>query len=108
MGPTNNVMLAGAFKNMGDSWVTTLLDWTAKGLMIALVLICLVQVVRKMSIKAGIGAVIGLVICWAIFSGRYQLSSMFGSEFKDPGTQQTSPIDLQGAPALPKVFTGQL
>ncbi|MEV7775403.1 hypothetical protein [Kitasatospora sp. NPDC086791] len=101
------VMLAGALKNIGDSWSVTALDWVSKFLMIALVLICCIQVVKKMSIKAGIGAVIGLVLCWAVFSGRYSLSSIVEDEFKDPGTTQSSTQGM-GVRDLPPVFEARL
>ncbi len=105
MGSNSQVMLAGAFKTMGDTWLATLSDWTGKFLMVALVSICCVQVVRKMSIKAGIGAVIGLVICWALFTGRLQLSSMFNTEFTGGTTGAAAPQDVV---ELPQVFKGRL
>ncbi|WP_030272898.1 hypothetical protein [Streptomyces sp. NRRL B-24484] len=105
---THDVMLAGALKNIGDSWSVTALDWVSKFLMVALVLVCLVQVIRKMSIKAGLGAVIGLVLCWAVFSGRYSLSNIVETEFKDPGASQSSVQGMGAVRELPPVFQGRL
>ncbi|WP_030274507.1 hypothetical protein [Streptomyces sp. NRRL B-24484] len=104
-----DVMLAGAFKNFGDYWATALVDWTAKLLIAALTGILILQAIRRMSIKAAIGGAIGLVLCLAIFSGRYSIEQMFNSEFKNPGQQSnTTPTDFQGAPRMPAVFQGRL
>ncbi len=101
----NDVMLAGAIVNIGNTWATILDTWVSAFLMIALVLVCLVQVVRKMSIKAGLGAIIGLVLCWSLFTGRIQLSNLFNTEFKDPGAASTF---VTGPADLPPAFQGQL
>ncbi|MFJ5926597.1 hypothetical protein ACIQF6_28740 [Kitasatospora sp. NPDC092948] len=107
----HEVMLAGALKNIGDNWSVTLLDWVSKFLLIALVLICCIQVIRKMSIKAGLGAVIGLVLCWAVFTGRGSLSNIINTEFSDPGMAAGSvskTVQDAGARELPPVFQAQL
>ena len=108
MGAQTDMMLAGAVQNFGNSWSNTLLTWVTNGLMIALGAILIIHAIRKMSIKAAIGGAIGLVICWSIFSGRYSIANMFQSEYKDPGTQATTPGSFQGARELPAVFTGRL
>ncbi|MFB7674099.1 hypothetical protein ACFC26_22070 [Kitasatospora purpeofusca] len=103
----DNVQLAGAIKNIGDTWATILDGWVSAFLMIALVLVCLVQVVRKMSIKAGLGAIIGLVLCWSLFTGRIQLSNLFNTEFKDPAGAAPAMV-VNGPEGVPAVFQGQL
>ncbi|MEV7177838.1 hypothetical protein [Kitasatospora sp. NPDC093679] len=109
MGAQNTVILAGAVQNFGNAWAETLKTWIGAGLMIALGAIVIIHAVRKMSIKAAIGGLIGLVICWSIYANRTSIASMFDSEYTDhPG----APAPAQGAhrlPAeLPVVFTGRL
>ncbi|MQS17526.1 hypothetical protein F7Q99_36410 [Streptomyces kaniharaensis] len=107
----HDTVLAGAVQNFGNSWSTTLLDWVANGLMIALGAILIIHAIRKMSIKSAIGGAVGLVICWSIFAGRFVISDMFQTEYKDPGKNSVQiPGDPNiGAPPLPTVaFQGRL
>ncbi|WP_331731650.1 hypothetical protein [Kitasatospora sp. NBC_01300] len=105
----NNVMLAGAVQNFGNSWARTLLDWVASGLMIALTAIVIVHAIRKMSIKAAIGGAIGLVICWSLFTGRYSISMLFENEYSENRPVTTAPIQGAGElqRELPVALTGQ-
>jgi len=109
MGVQNGVMLAGSVENFGNQWAHTLKGWVTAGLLIALALIVIQQAIRKMSVKAAIGGVIGLVICWSIFMGRETIASMFESEYTD---HPNAPVPAQGAHELPKelpvVFAGRL
>ncbi|MFJ9461050.1 hypothetical protein ACIRST_39025 [Kitasatospora sp. NPDC101447] len=90
--------LAGPIQNFGNAWATTLLDWVASGLMIALTVIVITHAIRKMSIKSAIGGAIGLVICWSLFAGRYSLSDLFRNEYSENKPATTAP--LQGAGPL--------
>ncbi|WP_033354846.1 hypothetical protein [Kitasatospora aureofaciens] len=85
MAAHDTVVLAGALQNFGNTWINTGLDWVTNGLVVVLGGILIIHVVRKMSIKSAIGGVIGLVICWSIFAGRFSIAEMFQSEYKDPG-----------------------
>ncbi|MER5352586.1 hypothetical protein ABT093_19915 [Kitasatospora sp. NPDC002551] len=103
--------LAGPLQNIGNSWATTLVGWVASGLMIGLTSIVVVHAMRKMSIKAAIGGVIGLVICWSLFDNRISFSNIFRDEVQE--TKPAVPAPYLGAGELPRevpggVFTGQL
>ncbi|MFD0260998.1 hypothetical protein ACFVH7_22375 [Kitasatospora indigofera] len=104
------MMLAGPVQNFGNSWAKTLLDWVASGLMITLTAIVILQAVRKMSIKAAIGGAIGLVIAWSLFVGRYTISDLFGSEYRETRTPTTAPIQGAGPlqRELPIAVSGEL
>ncbi|MET9396137.1 hypothetical protein [Kitasatospora sp. NPDC002965] len=105
------IQLAGPLQNFGNSWATTLVGWVASGLMIGMTAIVIVHAVRKMSIKAAIGGVLGLVICWSLFANRLSFSDIFKDEIQETKPAGTAPY--QGAGELPRevpggVFTGQL
>lgn len=76
--------LAGKLADLGDSWLSTLGDWGDKGLQVALVAIVVVTVVRKVSLKAGIGALIGLVLALGIYNSRTDLANLFEDEVNNP------------------------
>ncbi|MFD9129936.1 hypothetical protein, partial [Kitasatospora sp. NPDC059571] len=68
------VVLAGAVQNFGNAWAERLKTWIGAGLMIALGAIVTIHAIRKMSIKAAIGGLIGLVICWSIYANRTSIA----------------------------------
>jgi hypothetical protein len=53
---TTQVQLAGKLADLGNSWLSTLGTWGDKGLQVGLTTIVVITVVRKVSLKAGIGA----------------------------------------------------
>ncbi|MFD9223516.1 hypothetical protein ACFWDI_26750 [Streptomyces sp. NPDC060064] len=81
---TSDVQLAGKLADLGDSWLTTLGPWGDKGLQVALVAIVVITVVRKVSLKAGIGALIGLVVALGIYNSRGTLANLFEDEVNNP------------------------
>ncbi|MEV6735152.1 MULTISPECIES: hypothetical protein [unclassified Streptomyces] len=66
----NEVVLAGKFADMGDSFIATLARWSDSGLKAILLTVVVVTVGRKFSMKAGIGALIALVAALAIYNPR--------------------------------------
>ncbi|MFE5489001.1 hypothetical protein ACFQ7Z_03395 [Streptomyces virginiae] len=84
MNTPNSVVLAGQLDALGDSLIGTLADWSDSGLKVALTLVVVVTVARKFSLKAGIGALIAMVIALGIYNSRDSLASIFSDELKNP------------------------
>lgn len=84
MNPTNTVMLAGKLDDLGDSLLGTLADWGDKGLKVALTAVVLVVIVRNFSLKAGIGALLALIIALGLYNSRETLAAMFSDEINNP------------------------
>ncbi|WLQ53907.1 hypothetical protein P8A21_41080 (plasmid) [Streptomyces poriferorum] len=78
------VVLAGKAAELGDAWLETLGDWGDKGLKVALTAIVVITVVRKVSLKAGISALIAMVLALGIYDARGTLADIFEDEVKNP------------------------
>ncbi|WP_228184023.1 hypothetical protein [Streptomyces anulatus] len=81
---SGNMLLAGKMEELGDSFLGTLGDWADRGLQVALVAIVVVTVVRKASLKAGIGALLALGLALGIYNSREALADLFEDEIKNP------------------------
>lgn len=81
---STRVVLAGKAAELGDAWLETLGDWGDKGLKVALTAIVVITVVRKVSLKAGIGALIAMVLALGIYDARGTLANIFEDEVKNP------------------------
>ncbi|MET9955985.1 hypothetical protein ABZ135_31195 [Streptomyces sp. NPDC006339] len=88
---TTTFVLAGAFENIGNGLFGLGESWAERALKLFLIAIVAITVIKKMSIKAGIGAVLGLAICLGIYSARTDLADAFKQEL----------TDMQSAPAHP-------
>ncbi|AVZ70917.1 hypothetical protein SLUN_00160 [Streptomyces lunaelactis] len=75
-----NVMLAAELEQMGDHLLGMGTSWGDKGFRLALLIIVIVTLMRKFSFKAGLGALIGLVLCLGIYNSRTELSGFFKNE----------------------------
>ncbi|MGI5401412.1 hypothetical protein ACQEVG_18610 [Streptomyces sp. CA-135486] len=95
---STHVQLAGKLADLGDSWLTTLGSWGDKGLQVSLIAIVVITVVRKVSLKAGIGALIGLVLALGIYNSRTTLANVFKDEVNNPAN---------GAGSVTVVVSGQ-
>ncbi|MFF8264323.1 hypothetical protein [Streptomyces virginiae] len=84
MNTPNPVVLAGQLDALGDSWIGTLGDWADNGLKVALTVVVVVTIARKVSLKAGIGALIAMVLALGIYNSRDSLASIFSDEIKNP------------------------
>ncbi|MFE7759348.1 hypothetical protein [Streptomyces sp. NPDC057429] len=85
---SRSLVLAGKLDALGDSWLGTLEDWGDQGLKVALIAVVVITVVRKVSLKAGIGALIGLVLALGIYNSRNSLANIFEDEVNNPATTQ--------------------
>lgn len=99
MNSVNGVLLAGRLDDFGDSWIAMLEDWATKGLQAGLVGLVVVIMIQKFSLKAGIGALILMVIALGLYGSRNDLADMFEDEVKNPA---------KGAPAVLGVVQSEL
>ncbi|MGW7369440.1 hypothetical protein ACWGI8_39990 [Streptomyces sp. NPDC054841] len=94
MNTVQSLMLAGQLDNLGDSWITMFKDWATKGLQTGLVCLVVVIMIQKFSLKAGIGALLLMIIALGLYNSRNDLADMFEDEVKNPA---------KGAPATPGI-----
>jgi len=78
------VLLAGKLDDLGNSWITMFEEWATKGLQAGLLVLVVVIMFQKFSLKAGIGALILMVIALGLYNSRNSLADMFEDEVKNP------------------------
>jgi hypothetical protein len=88
----HSVVLAGELDDFGDSVLSMFGEWATKGLQVGLSCLVVIIMIQKFSLKAGIGALILMVIALGLYNSRNDLASMFEDEVKNPA---------KGAPAVP-------
>lgn len=84
MNPPTQIQLAGQFADVGNSLLGTARDWAEMALPTVLLLIVVVTAARKFSVRAAIGALIGLALCMGIYHSRDALSDAFTDEINNP------------------------
>ncbi|WP_438306600.1 hypothetical protein ACSHXN_44015 (plasmid) [Streptomyces sp. HUAS TT11] len=99
MNTMHSVMLAGQLDDLGNSWITMFQGWATKGLQAGLIVLVVVIMVQRFSLKAGIGALLLMVIALGLYNSRNDLANMFTDEVKNPA---------KGAPAVPGVVQSEL
>jgi hypothetical protein len=90
----HSLMLAGRLDETGDGWINMLERWATKGLQAGLLVLVVVIMIQKFSLKAGIGALLLMIIALGLYNSREDLSDMFEDEVKNPA---------KGAPAAPGI-----
>ncbi|MDF3141484.1 MULTISPECIES: hypothetical protein [unclassified Streptomyces] len=85
-----SVILAGEFEDIGDHLLNVGNGWAEGSLKFGLLAIVVVTIIKKFSMKAGIGALIGLVIANGIYNGRTDISDAVTDEV----------TNIKGAPAV--------
>ncbi|MFE0547430.1 hypothetical protein [Streptomyces sp. NPDC059489] len=93
----HSLVLAGQLNDLGNSWITMFRDWATKGLQAGLVVLVVVIMIQRFSLKAGIGALLLMVIALGLYNARNDLATMVTDEVKHPS---------RGAPALPHLVDG--
>ncbi|MEU8893691.1 hypothetical protein [Streptomyces sp. NPDC048442] len=86
------LILAGQIGVLGDSWIATLSGWGDKGLKAALIVIVVITVIRRASLKAGIGALLLMVIALALYDSRNALSDKFEDEVNNPTNTKAAAV----------------
>ncbi|CAM5500128.1 hypothetical protein SCANM63S_04787 [Streptomyces canarius] len=95
----HSLVLAGQLNDLGDSWINMFKEWATKGLQAGLVCLVVVIMIQKFSLKAGIGALLLMIIALGLYNSRESLANMFEDEVKNPA---------KGAPVVPGVVQSEL
>ncbi|MER6030670.1 hypothetical protein [Streptomyces sp. NPDC001851] len=99
MNTVHSFMLAGQLDDLGNSWINMFKNWATKGLQAGLICLVVVIMVQKFSLKAGIGALLLMIIALGLYNSRDSLANMFEDEVKNPA---------KGAPAVPGIVQSEL
>ncbi|MFD8928934.1 hypothetical protein [Streptomyces mirabilis] len=99
MNTVHSLMLAGQLNDLGNSWINMFKEWATKGLQAGLVCLVVVIMIQKFSLKAGIGALLLMVIALGLYNSRNDLANMFTDEVKNPA---------KGAPAVSGIVQSEL
>lgn len=78
------MVLAGELNDLGDGWIGMFKNWATNGLSVVLLLIVLYVLFTKMSLKAGIGALLLMVLALGIYQARQDLADKVEDEVKNP------------------------
>ncbi|MGW3651667.1 hypothetical protein [Streptomyces sp. NPDC000878] len=98
MNTVNSLILAGQLDDLGDNWITMFQDWATKGLTAGLLVLVVITMIRAFSLKAGIGALLLMIIALGLYNSREELADMFTDEVNNP---------TQGTPAVPGIVPGE-
>ncbi|GHB71437.1 MULTISPECIES: hypothetical protein [Streptomyces] len=90
MNTAHSLVLAGKLDDLGNSWIDMFTTWGSRGLKAALIVIVVVYMVQRFSIKAGIGALLLMAIALGIYSSRDDLAATFTDQIKNP-TKKSAP-----------------
>ncbi|MGI5518724.1 hypothetical protein [Streptomyces sp. CA-106131] len=99
MNTAHGLMLAGQLDDLGNSWINMFKEWATNGLKAGLAVLVVVIMVQRFSLKAGIGALLLMIIALGLYNSRDSLANMFEDEVKNPA---------KGAPAVPGVVQSDL
>jgi hypothetical protein len=99
MNTVHHLVLAGQLNDLGNSWITMFKQWATKGLQAGLVCLVVVIMIQRFSLKAGIGALLLMVVALGLYNSRNDLANMFTDEVKNPS---------HGAPAVPGIVRSGL
>ncbi|UQW99121.1 hypothetical protein [Streptomyces sp. RerS4] len=83
--------MASKLDDLGDGFFATLGGWADNSLKLILVVVVVVAVSRQFSIKAGIGALLAMVLALGIYEARESFSGAVKDKVEHP---------LKSAPAL--------
>ncbi|MFD8737484.1 hypothetical protein ACFV06_21540 [Streptomyces sp. NPDC059618] len=96
MTTVHTVLLAGQLNDLGNSWINMFRQWATKGLQAGLVCLVVTIMIQKFSLKAGIGALLLMVIALGLYNSRNDLAAMFEDEVKNPSkSSPAAPIIIQ-------------
>ncbi|MFF3617266.1 hypothetical protein [Streptomyces sp. NPDC002580] len=97
MSAVHTLVLAGELNDLGNSWISMFRQWATKGLQAGLVVLVVVVMIQKFSLKAGIGALMLMIVALGLYNSREDLAGMFEDEVKNP---------VKGAPVVPGIVAG--
>ena len=85
----NGMILAAGgatLQNLGDNLIGMFAGWALPALTAVGGLIVVVTMIRRFSLKAGIGAVLAFVVCLGIYNSRSDLATMFKNQLQSAST----------------------
>jgi uncharacterized membrane protein (Fun14 family) len=80
----HQMVLAGQLDDLGDSWIGMFQGWATKSLAVVLLLIVLYVLITRFSLKAGVGALLLMVLALGIYQARQDLADKVEDEVKNP------------------------
>lgn len=86
------VQMAAAFEDIGNHLFGIGTDWAEYGLKLGLLVLIVVKIVQRFSVKAGIGAVLGYVIILGIYNSQTLLANAFKDEITSVGSAPASVV----------------
>jgi hypothetical protein len=95
----HSFILAGQLDDLGNSWITMFKQWATKALQAGLIVLVVAIMIQKFSLKAGIGALLLMIIALGLYNSRESLANMFEDEVKNPA---------KGAPTAPGIVQPHL
>ncbi|WP_043687638.1 hypothetical protein [Streptomyces xylophagus] len=99
MNTAHHLILAGQLNDLGNHWIGMFKNWATTGLTAGLLVLVVVTMIQRFSLKAGIGALLLMVIALGLYNSRNALANMFEDEVKNPA---------KGAPAVPGIVHSEL
>ncbi|MFD5814701.1 hypothetical protein [Streptomyces sp. NPDC127038] len=106
----HSLLMAGALRDLGNSWIDMLQNWVTRGLPVVLLTIVVVYALQRFSLKAAIGALLLMVIALGIYMARNTLAGMVQDEVDNP--KSAPPVVVQpwsgGGSVAPSVSGGAL
>nr|WSX47605.1 hypothetical protein OG409_00585 [Streptomyces sp. NBC_00974]WSX54251.1 hypothetical protein OG409_38330 [Streptomyces sp. NBC_00974] len=84
MNTPSTVLLAGKLDGLGNSWLDMLGGWGDKGLKVILTVVVIVAIARNLSLKAGVGALLMMILALGLYAAREPISAMFTDEVNNP------------------------
>ncbi|MFB8273603.1 hypothetical protein ACFC96_44530 [Streptomyces sp. NPDC055955] len=84
MSTLHPMVLAGQLSDLGDSWIGMFKDWATNGLAVMLLIIVLYVLITRFSLKAGVGALLLMVLALGIYQARQDLADKVEDEVKNP------------------------
>lgn len=85
----SRTLLAAAgpsLQNLGDNIIGMFAGWAGPSLTAVGGLIVVVTMIRRFSLKAGIGAALAFVVCLGIYGSRSDLATMFRNQVESSST----------------------
>ncbi|MFF4282897.1 hypothetical protein ACFY0Z_29465 [Streptomyces kronopolitis] len=104
----HTIQMAAAFEDIGNHLFGIGVGWGERALKLALLLLIVVKISQRFSVKAGIGAVLGYVIILGIYNSQLPLANAFKDEITSVGSASASVrVDGRGAQPLGPVHVGR-
>ncbi|WP_338704333.1 hypothetical protein V2W30_41175 (plasmid) [Streptomyces sp. Q6] len=91
MNTLHQVVLAGELNDLGNSWIGMFKGWADGALKVALAIIVVYVLVTRFSLKAGVGALLMMILALGLYNAREQMADKVEDEVNNP---------TKGAPVL--------